>query len=453
MGESTTNTSQFGRKLRKDFLFDDDYININHGSFGTYPKSVQDELRRWQSRAEARPDQFIRYEYPVELRKSRALMASYLRAPVETLVFVPNATTGVNTVLRNLVFEDGDVIIYFATIYGACENTVKYVCETTPARAAKVEYTFPVEDDDLVRRFRDVVDAEVKAGRRVKLAIFDTVVSLPGVRLPFERLTQACRELGVLSLIDGAHGVGQVDLNLGELDPDFFVSNCHKWLFTPRASAIFYVPVRHQSLMRSTLPTSHGFIPLPDPAAPAYINPLPPSGESDFEANFAFTGSGDFTPFLCVPAALAYRESLGGEAAIRAYCENLARDGGRRAAQILGTELLDNSSNTLSRCFFANVRLPLALEACEAAAEKAAAAREKEGKRVVTNAEVPALVKNWAAATMVREYGGFQALIEYGGGWWARLSAMVYLEVADFEWAAGVLKEVCERAERGEWLN
>ncbi|KAL0264749.1 hypothetical protein SLS55_000700 [Diplodia seriata] len=445
MGESTTNTSQFGRKLRKDFLFDDDYININHGSFGTYPKSVQDELRRWQSRAEARPDQFIRYEYPVELRKSRALMASYLRAPVETLVFVPNATTGVNTVLRNLVFEDGDVIIYFATIYGACENTVKYVCETTPARAAKVEYTFPVEDDDLVRRFRDVVDAEVKAGRRVKLAIFDTVVSLPGVRLPFERLTQACRELGVLSLIDGAHGVGQVDLNLGELDPDFFVSNCH--------NAIFYVPIRHQSLMRSTLPTSHGFIPLPDPAAPAYINPLPPSGESDFEANFAFTGSGDFTPFLCVPAALAYRESLGGEAAIRAYCENLAREGGRRAAQILGTELLDNSSNTLSRCFFANVRLPLALEACEAAAEKAAAAREKEGKRVVTKAEVPALVKNWAAATMVREYGGFQALIEYGGGWWARLSAMVYLEVADFEWAAGVLKEVCERAERGEWLN
>ncbi|OJD32002.1 aminotransferase family protein [Diplodia corticola] len=453
MGDSTITTSQFGRKLRKDFLFDDDYININHGSFGTYPKPVQDEMRRWQSLAEARPDQFIRYDYPVELRKSRALMADYLHAPVETLVFVPNATTGVNTVLRNLVFADGDVIVYFATIYGACENTVKYVCETTPARAAKVEYTFPVEDDDLVQRFRDVVDAETKAGRRVKVAIFDTVVSMPGVRMPFERLTEACRELGVLSLVDGAHGVGQVDLNLTELNPDFFVSNCHKWLLTPRACAIFHVPLRNQPLMRSTLPTSHGFRPLPDPTSTdPYINPLPPSvSESDFVANFAFTGSGDCTPFLCVGAALAYRASLGGEAGIRHYCEGLAREGGQRAAKILGTEVLDNATRTMGACFFANVRLPLSLAKCEDVAK--ARAKARGGDVVLAEAEVLARVKNWAAGVMVREYGGFQALIEYGGGWWSRLSAMVYLEVADFEWAAGVLKEVCERAERGEWLD
>lgn len=141
---------------------------------------------------------------------------------------MPNATTGVNTVLRNLVYAPGDVIVYFATIYGACENTVKYLCETTEARAARVEYTYPIEDDELVRRFRDVVRREQEAGRRVKVAIFDTVVSMPGLRVPFEALVEACRELGVLSLIDGAHGVGQLDLNLSELDADFFVSNCHK---------------------------------------------------------------------------------------------------------------------------------------------------------------------------------------------------------------------------------
>ncbi|EKG14199.1 Aminotransferase class V/Cysteine desulfurase [Macrophomina phaseolina MS6] len=454
MGEIVNSTaSPFGRKLRKDFFFDEDYININHGSFGTYPKPVREALYHWQSLAEARPDEFIRYTYPAELRKARALMASYLKVPLPTVVFVPNATTGVNTVLRNLVFAPGDVIVYFATIYGACENTVKYICETTPAQSAKVSYTFPIEDDELVRRFREVVAREQDAGRNVKVAIFDTVVSLPGVRLPFEALTRACRELGVLSLIDGAHGIGQVDLDLGALDPDFFVSNCHKWLLTPRPCAIFYVPIRNQHLMRSTLPTSHGFVPRPDPTSTdPYINPLPPSSaeESAFEENFGFFGSRDNSPFLCVAAALEYRRSLGGEQAIRSYCEALAREGGARVAALLGTEVMDNATHTLSRCFFANVRLPVTLAACETAAEVAAAERRK---KAVDRAQVPSLVKNWVARTLVFEYGGFQALIEYGGGWWVRLSAMVYLEMADFEWAAGVLKEVCKRLERGEWLE
>jgi selenocysteine lyase/cysteine desulfurase len=153
-----------------------------------------------------------------------------LNAPAETLVFVPNATTGINTVLRNLTFESGDHILYFATIYGACEKTVVYMTETTPASCIKITYTYPVEDDWLVNEFRAKVKAVESKGGKVKIAIFDTIVSMPGVRVPFEQLTKACKELGVLSCIDGAHGVGHVALDLTTLDPDFFVSNCHKYV-------------------------------------------------------------------------------------------------------------------------------------------------------------------------------------------------------------------------------
>jgi len=107
---------------------------------------------------------------------------------------------------------------------------VSYITETTPASAVKIEYTYPVEDEWLVDAFRRQVREVRESGGRVKIAVFDTVVSMPGVRMPFERLTEACREEGVLSCIDGAHGVGHVEVDLGALDPDFFVSNCHKYV-------------------------------------------------------------------------------------------------------------------------------------------------------------------------------------------------------------------------------
>jgi selenocysteine lyase/cysteine desulfurase len=160
-------------------------------------------------------------------------MSKLLKTPSSTLVFLPNATTGTNTVLRNLIFEPGDHILMFSTLYGALEKTIEYVMETTPVKAVKVAYIYPVEDDWLVEELgRKVEEVEGKGGR-VKLAVFDTVVSMPGVRMPFERLTEKCKELGVMSCIDGAHGAGHVHIDLGKLDPDFFVSNCHKYIFAP----------------------------------------------------------------------------------------------------------------------------------------------------------------------------------------------------------------------------
>jgi selenocysteine lyase/cysteine desulfurase len=187
-------------------------------------------MRSFQDASEAHPDQYIFYDYPPLLDESRAAISTVLKAPIETLVYVPNATTGVNTVLRNLVYENGDKILYFASIYGACEKTIVHLSETTPVKAVKVEIEYPAEDDWLVEEFEKKIKEEQANGGRVKVAIFDTIVSIPGVRMPFERLTKKCKELGVLSLIDGAHGVGHIDLNLGELDPDFFVSNCHKYV-------------------------------------------------------------------------------------------------------------------------------------------------------------------------------------------------------------------------------
>lgn len=418
-------------------------------------------MREYQDRAEAMPDPFIRYETPRLMDESRAAVARLLRVPTDTVVFVANATVGVNTVLRNLVWHaDGrDEILYFDTIYGGCAKTIDYVVEDRQGRVSSrcIALSYPCDDADVVAAFDAAVRASRDAGRRPRVCLFDVVSSLPAVRFPFEAVAAACRAAGVLSLVDGAQGVGMVDLDLAAADPDFFVSNCHKWLHVPRGCAVLYVPPRNQPLIRSSLPTSHGFVPRPPPPSPSPSpsptatatpsrDPLPPSDKPPFVTLFEFVGTIDNAPYLCVKDSIRWREEvLGGERRIREALTELARAGGRRAAEILGTRVLDNAAQSLTRCAMVNVALPLAVAVAAAASDPELAALPS-----IPPDDAPAAT-NWMLETLMAEYKTFVALFVYGGRWWARLSAQVYLELEDFEWAGRTLKEVCERAARGEY--
>ena len=125
----------FGSAMRTShFNFEPSYIPLNHGSYGAFPKAVRERQREIQAGADARPDPFIRKTLPKLLADSRAVVAPLLGVPVNEVVFVPNATTAVNTVLRNLKYEQGDVILHFSIVYGACMKTIVSVCETSFGR-------------------------------------------------------------------------------------------------------------------------------------------------------------------------------------------------------------------------------------------------------------------------------------------------------------------------------
>ena len=215
----------FGRPMRDaHFLFAPTYTPLNHGSFGTYPKSVQNRLRECQALSEARPDNYVRYQYPPMLDKSRAAMAQFLGLPVDEIVFVPNATTAINVVLRSLRYEKGDVILHLSTVYGAVEKTIQYLCETTEVDDVNLAVQYPIDAELLVSSFRGGIQRVKAQGQTVKVAVFDTISSLPGVRVPWERLVEVCKDEGVLSMVDGAHGVGHIRLGLAKVQPDFFAS-------------------------------------------------------------------------------------------------------------------------------------------------------------------------------------------------------------------------------------
>ena len=233
-----------------------------------------------------------------------------------------NATTGVNTVLRGIPFTPQDVILYFDFVYGACGNTVHYIAATTGAKAVKITVPLPATDDEILAAFEAAIPRDTVG---TTIALFDTIVSLPGIRLPFERLIATCRKHNILSLVDAAHGVGHIPLDLAALDPDFFTSNCHKWLFVPRGCAFLYVAPRNRGLIKSTLPTSWGY------KAGGATSPLPEVEEDDGWAGmFTFVGTVDGSANLCVPAAIKLREKWGGEERIMKYTWQVAREGAEK---------------------------------------------------------------------------------------------------------------------------
>lgn len=304
-------------------------------------------------------------------------------------------------------------------------------CNQVESREIKL--TYPIEDEDLLTQFRDAIKTSRANGKRPRLAMYDTVSSLPGLRMPFESLTSICKEEGILSLVDGAHGIGHLPLDLTALDCDFFTSNVHKWFFVPRGCALLYVPARNQPLIRSSLPTSHGFV---RKSGGSFRNPLPPSKKSEYVNNFEFVGTIDNSNYLVIPDAIEFREKVcGGEKAIMEYCHKLAKEGGKIVAEILGTSYMDNSTETLTTgCCIVNVLLPLEINQSKV-----------PGKNCIEpgNGDI---ATEWMQEALIKDFSTFIPIYFFQGRWWTRLSAQIYLELADFEWAGMALKTICKRA-------
>lgn len=194
----------------------------------------------------------------------------------------------------------------------------------------------------------------------------------------------------------------------------------------PRGCAVLYLPASNHHLIRTTFPTSWGY---ETPGTRESIKPT-----DYFVRLFLKVSTTDTTPFICIPAALKWRQEVcGGEERIREYCENVAREGGKLMSELLGTEVLGESSNSLQRCCFTNVRLPLTVAQL--------GVQEADGVRIA----------KWIQEEMPHKYETYIPTKFYAGAFWSRISGQVYLTLDDFEFAAQTLLELCRRAEAGEW--
>src|ERR1035437_6239834 len=225
------------------FLLDPDLIFLNHGSFGACPARVMEKYQQWQMEMERNPVEFLGRRSAELLSHSRAILAHEIGANPEHLRYVPNATSGVNTVARSIALQASDEILTTDHEYGACDNTWNFVCQQTGARYVPVEIPLPFEAEEFTRRIWAGVTP------RTRVIFLSHITSTTGLIFPVAEVCRRAREAGILTLIDGAHAPGHIPLNIDALGADFYTGNCHKWLCAPKGAAFLHVRPQHHHLL------------------------------------------------------------------------------------------------------------------------------------------------------------------------------------------------------------
>ncbi len=235
--------------------------------------------------------QFLWRHYEERLEPARRALARFIHARPRDLVFVTNATAGVNAVVRSLKLRRGDEILTTNLDYNACRNVLVETAHRAGARLVVAHIPFPLRTPD------QIVEAVLRAVTpRTRLAMLDHVTSNSALVLPLQRLVRELEPRGVDTLVDGAHAPGMLPLNLSALGPAYYTANLHKWVCAPKGAAFLWVREDKQAGLQPAV-ISHG-------------NNRPRSGFTPFQDRFDWAGTQDPTPWFCVGEAIRWMGKL-----------------------------------------------------------------------------------------------------------------------------------------------
>ena len=307
-------------ELKQLFLLDPNVTYLNFGSFGATPVPVFQKYQAFQRALETSPVQFITVRTPALLKVSREALAGFVHCHADDLVLVSNPSYAVNTIAKSLHLQPGDEILTTNLEYGACDRAWHLVCGQSQSRYIQQPVTLPLTDEDT---FVDELFAGVTS--RTKIIFISHITSTTALILPVKKVIEKAKTLGIPVFIDGAHAPGHIDLNLEDLNVDYYTGACHKWMMTPKGSSFMYVK---KSLQCDIFPliVSWGY----EAAKPSH---------SRFLDWHEMSGTLDYSARLCIPEAIAFREKYHWNE-VASDSRKLAYDNASTFAGILNSQLL-----------------------------------------------------------------------------------------------------------------
>lgn len=334
--------------MKELFLLDPDVTFLNHGSYGACPRPVFAAYQRYQLELERQPVEFLSRRLPEWIDAVRERLAAYVGADPEGLVLLPNATSGMNVVARSLTLEPGDEVVASNREYGAVDMVWRFVCERAGATYLR-------------RPPAGLWDA---VGDRTRVVCLSHISSPTAEILPVEEICARARAAGILSVIDGAHGPGQLPLDLRALGADAYAGNCHKWLCAPKGAGFLVVGERLRDVLQPQVLSWDW------------------ERETAFAARHRWAGTRDPAAYLAIPDAIDFLAEHDWTA-VRARCHELVLRAGAELTA-LGLRPLDGP--------FAQM-VALELPPCDA---------EEVQRRLLDEHAIEVIAREWEGRPLLR---------------------------------------------------
>jgi isopenicillin-N epimerase len=304
--------------MKSQFLLDKNITFLNHGSFGACPKPIFEEYQRFQLELENEPVYFILKKQAEYLKVAKERLAIYIGCNANDFFFTPNPTFAINTIMRSLVLKEGDEILSTNHEYGAMDRTWNFYCKKSGAKYIRQNISLPVvSKEQILEEFWSGYTS------KTKIIFLNQVSSATALIFPVKEICDKARELGLITIIDGAHVPGQMDLNITDLNPDFYTGTLHKWMLTPKGSSFLYVKQRFQEML--------------DPLVVGWGYESVSPGESQFLDYQEYQGTRDISAFLCTPKVIGFLEENDWKAKAK-ECRKIVLNNYQRFCDLLGSE-------------------------------------------------------------------------------------------------------------------
>ncbi len=312
--------------LAQHFLIDDDVIFLNHGSFGACPRDVFETYQRWQLKLERQPVAFLDPTRGLGdwMKDARVALSKELGTDANNIVGVTNATAGLNIVARSLDLKPGDEILTSDHEYAALYKTWDYEALRTGAKIVPIKIPLPLVSE---AEFTEAIVSSFNT--RTKVLFLSHITSGTALLFPIENAIKEAKARGIITIIDGAHALGHIKVNLDKLGADFYAGNCHKWLMAPKGSAFLYASPQMQEHI-DPLVISHGWT--KDSKSSGAKGGF---GNSPYIDGLEMQGTRDPSAWLSVPAAIDFRNNNNWDDVMR-HCQSLTQETAQRLQKLTG---------------------------------------------------------------------------------------------------------------------